>query len=1486
MRTALLLIAFLFLFHYSSHSQDALKTTSIIGHMLSTPVGVTVDETGKIYVANSYQVRVLNADGSFYKDILTANIPFWGRARAVATDAAGNLYVWDAYTFYLYKYDREGNLLHKFQNHLAGSFTSSYVEGIAVALDGSIYITDVTKHVVRKFSNNGEFLLEINSLNTPTDVAVGPDGSVYVADTGNKRIAKFNAAGQLLTAYSTPGSGAPAFGRPTGVEVSSNGIVHVADASNATVYTFNQDGEYRLNLNLPGVRSDENLGIGLDKDGNMYVTASGRLTGSPQHGKVFKLLPTGEREAIFGEPGPTQTGLRTAAMETDSLGHYLYIGNNASRKIEKYNRQGIKLTDIGNGSPQAEFGIIQDIVTASDGALYVLDSATVKRFSAYGSFVTNFEPIPANVAGKRPRLTAGLDHFLYVLVDGKVAKYNRAGKLLSVTTLAGVNTSYPNPIYQDIAVDATGNLYIIILLHSQGSPLDAVYEVNKYDPDGLLLLQYKTRGRYILEINIPKSIEVDKAGNVYVAGNSVEVFDTEGQLKGYLPVSANLISVNAAGSTVLAGALNDSQVLILKNNPDPAESFIAGTIFHDANSNNVQDAEEAGIKGIPVRVEPGSVFGFSDASGKYSVPVEHAGTYKVTQVLPTLDARSSITQLSPEGDLPHTATITAKGSTVAGMDFANRVTLSPHLSVSVSSTRRRRCFESTTTVRYVNSGFATAPDARVYVQLPAEVELLSADNPYTRQPDGTYVFAVGDLTAGQQGKVTIQDMVTCGDESVRGRTVCTRAWVTPSNNATTKPTPTVTIAGRCDAETGRIRFVLKNSGTADMEQHELLRKYRDGRLASSEQFKLAAGDSMVFWVPSMGSTWRLEADQPEGNGDNTTASVTLEACTAANASTTVTSGLVNLLPTDDEEAEVSEECVPITDSYDPNDKLVTPVGRTAENYTPTNTALKYKIRFQNTGTDVAYRVVVVDTLSEHLDLSTLQMGAASHAHRLEVSGKGRPVLTWTFDNIMLPDSNANEPGSHGYIQFSIKPKAGLPEKTAVENLADIFFDYNSPVRTNTTLNRIYDMPSVVDEEVRVHLEEVLATPAIAAFAPAAGKYGTQVLISGKRFAPEATANRVYLNGKAATVVGATDSELRVLVPEGASTGPLKVVTPDGGVSATEVFEVYQPPVLSSFSPSEGLVGNVVNLQGQHLQLIEAVKLGNLNCEIVYQNSNQVSVKVPAGAVTGTFTILTKGGEVESASPYSVWYRPTISSLSQGSGIVGDVFTITGENFTADKARLNVLFGLVQAPVLEAGPQRLVVRVPEQAESNVLVVETPGGAAFARFEVIPGPRFTAMQPAQGSVGTVVEVSGQHFGVMGLQDKITFNGREAIVLETSGDKYKVRVPRGATTGKVEITGYGGKAYSTADFVVEGLPMAEAIVISPNPSDGRFYLDLHRADFEVQLLQVFSSLGQMVLEQRIAAPRPEALQVQLPQTQAGIYLLRLHTDRGLLTYKLYVR
>jgi uncharacterized repeat protein (TIGR01451 family) len=109
--------------------------------------------------------------------------------------------------------------------------------------------------------------------------------------------------------------------------------------------------------------------------------------------------------------------------------------------------------------------------------------------------------------------------------------------------------------------------------------------------------------------------------------------------------------------------------------------------------------------------------------------------------------------------------------------------------------------------------------------------------------------------------------------------------------------------------------------------------------------------------------------------------------------------------------------------------------------------LTYHIRFQNTGTYHATNVVIVDTLAtDMLDLNTLSFVGSSHPCVLEVV-EGN-VLKAHFNGIMLPDSNANEPASHGYVTFRIGLVEGLADGTVISNNAGIYFDYNEPVITN------------------------------------------------------------------------------------------------------------------------------------------------------------------------------------------------------------------------------------------------------------------------------------------------------------------------------------------------------------------------------------------------------------------------------------------------------
>ncbi|MBK6831758.1 MAG: hypothetical protein IPG92_13905 [Flavobacteriales bacterium] len=107
------------------------------------------------------------------------------------------------------------------------------------------------------------------------------------------------------------------------------------------------------------------------------------------------------------------------------------------------------------------------------------------------------------------------------------------------------------------------------------------------------------------------------------------------------------------------------------------------------------------------------------------------------------------------------------------------------------------------------------------------------------------------------------------------------------------------------------------------------------------------------------------------------------------------------------------------------------------------------MRFQNTGTDTAFPIVITDTLPQYLDPATIRMGAGSHGFSWSLSGQG--TLRWVFPNILLPDSNVNEPRSHGFVSFRIRPYQPLLPGTTIENIANIYFDFNPPVITEPSV---------------------------------------------------------------------------------------------------------------------------------------------------------------------------------------------------------------------------------------------------------------------------------------------------------------------------------------------------------------------------------------------------------------------------------------------------
>jgi len=166
--------------------------------------------------------------------------------------------------------------------------------------------------------------------------------------------------------------------------------------------------------------------------------------------------------------------------------------------------------------------------------------------------------------------------------------------------------------------------------------------------------------------------------------------------------------------------------------------------------------------------------------------------------------------------------------------------------------------------------------------------------------------------------------------------------------------------------------------------------------------------------------------------------------TMLNTTLAVTNTLPDANPANDVDVALDE----VVGSYDPNDKRATTSSRASEDlyFINDDEWIDYTIRFQNTGTFYAEFVVITDTLPATLDMLTFEQGVASHP--FNVSFKPGRIVEWRFDNIFLPDSTTDEVGSHGLVKFRIRPRTPLTPGTVIENIANIYFDFNEPVITD------------------------------------------------------------------------------------------------------------------------------------------------------------------------------------------------------------------------------------------------------------------------------------------------------------------------------------------------------------------------------------------------------------------------------------------------------
>ena len=505
--------------------------------------------------------------------------------------------------------------------------------------------------------------------------------------------------------------------------------------------------------------------------------------------------------------------------------------------------------------------------------------------------------------------------------------------------------------------------------------------------------------------------------------------------------------------------LSSSCISMTNNLLDINFGTIIGYALLDADNDCVAEPNSRILKDWKVILDNGtnSYVRTTKTDGSYSAGLPE-GNYTVSLV--------------PKNDLygictaPTTVTI-VEDQIVSDINFtANAVQSCSILQTNINAAFFRRCFDNSVRIRYENIGTITAENASVAVLLDEYMTLISSSLPYMLVGD-TLVFALGNISPDGAGFIDIIVNIDCEDTDL-GQTHCITALgypnepcSVPSNYAGSD----VEVNGVCDNDE-KVVFTMTNVGQGNMPAALEYIVIEDDVMRPPVTYQLTANESLVVELDADGKTYSLMTRQELNFPGLSRPRAFIEGCGTGSTS----SGFVNLFPMDDNDPFVDILCLPNIGAFDPNDITGFPTGYGDKKYIEKIDKLEYKIRFQNTGTDTAFNVVIRNRIEKHLDITTFKMAVASHDHSYQFENDRELVVT--FKDIQLVDSFKNEVLSHGYLAYEIFPSEVLIDEDRIDNRAEIYFDFNTPIQTNTekhTIGRPIFVSSVISYDPKTQV---------------------------------------------------------------------------------------------------------------------------------------------------------------------------------------------------------------------------------------------------------------------------------------------------------------------------------------------------------------------------------------------------------------------------------
>jgi hypothetical protein len=323
-----------------------------------------------------------------------------------------------------------------------------------------------------------------------------------------------------------------------------------------------------------------------------------------------------------------------------------------------------------------------------------------------------------------------------------------------------------------------------------------------------------------------------------------------------------------------------------------------------------------------------------------------------------------------------------------------------------------------------------------------------------------------------------------------------------------------------------------------------------------------------------------------------------------------------------------------------------------------------------------------------------------------------------------------------------------------------------------------------------------AAPAssITSFSPTSGQPGNVVNIFGSGLSGATLVEFDPINPTPADFNVISDSQLQIVVPIGATTGPLEVFIGSAGVASAENFQVA--PLVTNFSPQSGASPTLVAVFGANFSAAGTTIVfsgTNASVKATYIASTEVDAKVPAGAATGPITVITSAGTNVSTNIFTASALPTISGFSPAAATNGASVVITGGNFLSPAT---VKFNGVTANATITASTEITATVPSGATTGPITVTTTDGSdtTASNFITSAGPIITNFSPTLGDVTTAVTIGGYNLAAV---TSVTFNGNAGTITGYSANSIQAFPPSDSGVGPIKVLTATGSFTTSSDF-----------------------------------------------------------------------------------------